>query len=88
MDPKAGVWLVAPSVRNASCSHPRFSANSLWTLVGPMEAIQAFLVLSLAVGIIGANLMVILVINNRRYSPYIHPQVRKTLRQYSLKFFT
>ncbi|XP_055705323.1 trace amine-associated receptor 1 [Phlebotomus papatasi] len=84
MDPKAGVWLVAPSVRNASCSHPRFSANSLWTLVGPMEAIQAFLVLSLAVGIIGANLMVILVINNRRYSPYIHPQPRYLLTSLAL----
>ncbi|GAB0100945.1 trace amine-associated receptor 1 [Sergentomyia squamirostris] len=84
MDPKAGVWLVAPSVRNASCSHPRYSASSLWTLVGPVEAIQSFLVFTLAVGIIGANLMVILVINNRRYSPYIHPQSRYLLTSLAL----
>ncbi|XP_059607792.1 trace amine-associated receptor 1 [Phlebotomus argentipes] len=84
MDPKAGVWLVAPSVRNASCSHPRYTAHSLWSLVGPVEALQALLVFSLAVGIIGANLMVILVINNRRYSSYIQPQPRYLLTSLAL----
>lgn len=75
MDSK-GVWLIAPSVRNSSCSHPRYATTgSLLLNIGIGEAIQAFLVLCLTLGIIGANLIVIFVINNRRYSAYIHPQV-------------
>ena len=74
MDPKAGTWLIAPSVRNSSCSHPRFT-GSLISHIGPGDIIQSFLVLSLTIGIIGANLLVIFVINSRRYAPYIHPQV-------------
>lgn len=74
MDPKAGSWLVAPNVRNASCSHPRYSGSLIY-YIGPLDAIQALLILMLTVGIIGANLLVIFVINHRRYSPYIQPQV-------------
>ena len=74
MDSKAGTWLVAPNVRNASCNHPRYSTSLIY-YVGPLDTIQALLILMLTVGIIGANLLVIFVINHRRYSPYIHPQV-------------
>lgn len=75
MDPK-GTWLVAPSVRNSSCSHPRLPSGPAFLLTtGIGEVIQALFVLCLSVGVIGANLIVILVINNRRYASYIHPQV-------------
>lgn len=79
MDPKGTLWLIAPSVRNSSCTHPRYAnTGSLLNNIGLGEAIQAILVLGLALGIIGANLILIFVINNRRYASYIHPQVRQT----------
>lgn len=74
MDLKSGSWLIAPSVRNSSCSHPRYT-HSLIYYIGPFDIIQALLILTLTIGIIGANLMVIIIINHRRYSPYIQPQV-------------
>lgn len=74
MDPKAGSWLIAPNLKNASCSHPRYIGSFLHN-IGPIETIQALIIFMLTVGIIGANLLVIFVINHRRYSPYIHPQV-------------
>lgn len=84
MDLKSGTWLIAPNIRNSSCTHPRYT-HSLIYYIGPFDAIQALLVLMLTVGIIGANLMVIFVINHRRYSPYIHPQVNET--KFSWTFF-
>lgn len=75
MDPK-GTWLIAPSVRNSSCSHPRYASGPSFLLgTGIGEVIQALFVLCLSVGVIVANLIVIFVINNRRYASYIHPQV-------------
>lgn len=74
MDSKAGTLLVPPNVKNVSCSHPRYTGSLIY-YIGPFDAIQALLILMLTVGIIGANLLVIFVINHRRYSPYIHPQV-------------
>lgn len=73
MDSKATL-LVPPNVKNVSCSHPRYTGSLIY-YIGPFDAIQALLILMLTVGIIGANLLVIFVINHRRYSPYIHPQV-------------
>lgn len=78
MDLKSGTWLIAPSVRNSSCSYPRHT-HSLIYYIGPFDIIRALLILSLTIGIIGANLMVIIIINHRRYSPYIHPQVMYTI---------
>lgn len=83
MDSKASVWLVAPSVKNLSCTHPRYTGQ-LISQIGFSETIEAFLVLSLTLGIIGANLMVIFVINSRRYSAYIHPQPRYLLTSLAL----
>lgn len=74
MDSKAGTLLVPPNVKNVSCSHPRYTGSLIY-YIGPFDALQALLILMLTVGIIGANLLVIFVINHRRYSPYIHPQV-------------
>lgn len=74
MDLKGGIWLVAPLVKNLSCSHPRYAGKFI-NHIGPGDTIQAFLVICLTIGVVGANLMVIFVINSRRYSSYIHPQV-------------
>lgn len=74
MDLKTGTYLIAPNLRNISCSHPRYT-QSLIYYVGPFDVLQALVILMLTIGIIGANLVLIAVINHRRYSPYIHPQV-------------
>lgn len=74
MDSKGGIWLVAPLVKNLSCSHPRYAGKFI-NHIGPGDTIQAFLVICLTIGVVGANLMVIFVINSRRYNSYIHPQV-------------
>lgn len=82
MDSKGGIWLVAPLVKNLSCSHPRYTGQFI-NHIGPGDTIQAFLVICLTIGVVGANLMVIFVINSRRYSSYIHPQVN----HFNLLFF-
>lgn len=74
MDSKSGT-LLAPTIRNASCSHPRYTQHTLIASIGPFDAVQALLILTLTLGIIGANLLVIFVINHRRYTPYIQQQV-------------
>ena len=75
MDFKTGQ--VAPSVKNASCSHPRYlvPGHSFIVYIGVGEVIEASIILILTLGVIGANILVIFVINSRRYSSYIHLQV-------------
>lgn len=75
MDLKSGTLLVPPAVKNSSCSHPRYTTHNFLHYVGIAETIEAVLILILTLGVIGANALVIFVINNRRYSPYIHQQV-------------
>lgn len=75
MDLKSGTLLVPPAVKNSSCSHPRYTSHNFLQHVGIAETIEAVLILILTLGVIGANALVIFVINNRRYSPYIHQQV-------------
>lgn len=75
MDLKAGGLLVPPTVKNSSCSHPRYTSHNFIAHIGIAETIEAVLILILTLGVIGANALVIFVINNRRYSPYIHQQV-------------
>lgn len=74
MDLKPGTYLIAPSIKNVSCTHARYT-QPLYYYIGPFDVIQALIILMLTIGIIGANLILIFVINHRRYSPYIHPQV-------------
>jgi hypothetical protein len=67
-------WLTPPPFHNSSCSHPRYLSGShvnitLWDMT------QALFILLLSAGILGANLLLVLVINSRRYSKYIHSQV-------------
>lgn len=76
MDLKPGTYLIAPNIKNVSCSHPRYTTHPLYTYIGPFDVIQAIIILMLTIGVIGANLILIFVINHRRYSPYIHPQVK------------
>ncbi|KAM0730520.1 Trace amine-associated receptor 8a [Formica fusca] len=70
--------LLAPSLSNSSCWRGGTS-EAAWTGPGPGELIRATLILLLSLGILCANLLVICVINNRRYSKYIHAQPRYLL---------
>ncbi|KAJ3664510.1 hypothetical protein Zmor_000070 [Zophobas morio] len=71
--------LVAPALQNISCTHPRYSQASFLSMLGPGDVLQAFIVLMLTVGVLAANVLLILVINSRRYSKYIHSQPRYLL---------
>ncbi|XP_017776625.1 PREDICTED: trace amine-associated receptor 5, partial [Nicrophorus vespilloides] len=71
--------LVAPALQNSSCSHPRYTGLSILAGLGPGEVIQALIVLLLTVGVLLANMLLIFVINSRRYSKYIHSQPRYLL---------
>lgn len=75
MDLKQGTYLTPPNIKNFSCTHSRY-VLPLYYYIGPFDVIQAILIFLLTIGIIGANLILIFVINHRRYSPYIHPQVK------------
>ena len=66
--------MFAPALSNSSCWQRDTPENS-WTGPGPGQLIRASLILVLSLGILGANLLVICVINSRRYSKYIHAQV-------------
>lgn len=79
MDLKSGVILIAPSIKNISCNqHIRYTYAS-YQHISTFDIIRATIVFLLTVGIIGANLVLIIVINHRRYSSYIHPQVIRLL---------
>ncbi|XP_069964018.1 alpha-2C adrenergic receptor [Bactrocera oleae] len=88
MDLKAGGLLVPPTVKNSSCSHPRYTSHNFIAHIGIAETIEAVLILILTLGVIGANALVIFVINNRRYSPYIHQQPRYLLTSLALNDLT
>ncbi|XP_053688407.1 5-hydroxytryptamine receptor 1D [Sabethes cyaneus] len=83
MDLKAGKNLVAPAINNISCSSNRFSGNFL-AQIGPLDVLQALFIVFLTFLVISANLMVIVVINSRRYAAYIHPQPRYLLTSLAL----
>ncbi|KAH8384772.1 hypothetical protein KR093_007881 [Drosophila rubida] len=88
MDLKTGSLLVAPAVKNSSCSHPRYSGHNFILHIGIAETIEAVLILVLTLGVIGANCLVIFVINNRRYAAYIHQQPRYLLTSLALNDLT
>ncbi|KAM8713240.1 hypothetical protein ACLKA7_013540 [Drosophila subpalustris] len=88
MDLKTGSLLVAPAVKNSSCSHPRYSGHNFILHIGIAETIEAVLILVLTLGVIGANCLVICVINNRRYAAYIHQQPRYLLTSLALNDLT
>ncbi|XP_050325869.1 uncharacterized protein LOC126756675 [Bactrocera neohumeralis] len=88
MDLKTGGLLVPPTVKNSSCSHPRYTSHNFIAHIGIAETIEAVLILILTLGVIGANALVIFVINNRRYSPYIHQQPRYLLTSLALNDLT
>lgn len=79
--------LVAPALHNSSCTHPRYSQLSFFAALSPGDVVQALIVLFLTIGVLGANMLLILVINSRRYSKYIHSQVRHLTTIYNLLFF-
>ncbi|XP_058117881.1 5-hydroxytryptamine receptor 1A [Anopheles coustani] len=83
MDLKAGKHLVAPAINNISCSNNRFAGN-FFSQIGPFDVIQALFIVLLTFLVISANLMVILVINSRRYALYIQPQPRYLLTSLAL----
>lgn len=72
-------WLTAPPLQNSSCNHPRYSNIRSMTHLTVSDVTQATLVFLLSAGILIANVMVIIVINSKRYSKYIHSQPRYLL---------
>lgn len=83
MDPKTHTKLIPEAVKNFSCSHPRYDGN-LVTNVGPREMIQASFIIFLTFLIITANLVVIIVINSRKYQSFLHPQPRYLITSLAL----
>ncbi|XP_017305267.1 neuropeptide FF receptor 2, partial [Diaphorina citri] len=77
MSHKTTTILIPPALSNSSCSHPRYATSGPPITWGSVT--EATFVLLLTVGICGANILVIIVINTRRYSKYIHSQPRYLL---------
>ena len=69
--------LLAPALSNSSCwrSLPGGAYEARWQTPGIGELLRATIILALSLGILGGNLLVICVINSRRYHKYIHAQV-------------
>ncbi|PSN42341.1 hypothetical protein C0J52_28489, partial [Blattella germanica] len=78
MDQKS-TWMTPPPLQNNSCSHPRYLSVNQLNNITLWSMTQALFILLLSAGILGANLLVIMVINSRRYSKYIHSQPRYLL---------
>ncbi|XP_031332828.1 trace amine-associated receptor 7d-like [Photinus pyralis] len=71
--------LVAPPLQNSSCSHSRYIHLSFLSELGPGDVLEALIVFMLTTGVLAANSILILVINSRRYSKYIHSQPKYLL---------
>lgn len=80
--------LLAPALSNSSCwrSLAGGGLEARWESPGVGEILRAALILTLSLGILGANLLVICVINSRRYHKYIHAQV-SLANQFFFSFF-
>lgn len=72
MDQKVTI-LTAPLLKNSSCENA--NSSLFLTNLGVLDVIQAFFIMTLTLAIVGANFVVIVVINCRRYASFIHPQV-------------
>ncbi|KAG8035048.1 hypothetical protein G9C98_001538 [Cotesia typhae] len=72
--------LLPPALNNSSC-WPTDAGHKYthWPTPGPGQLLRATLILFLSIGILVANLLVICVINSRRYSKYIHAQPKYLL---------
>ncbi|CAG5074397.1 Similar to Taar6: Trace amine-associated receptor 6 (Rattus norvegicus) [Cotesia congregata] len=72
--------LLPPALNNSSC-WPTDAGHKFthWPTPGPGQLLRATLILFLSIGILVANLLVICVINSRRYSKYIHAQPKYLL---------
>lgn len=72
MDHKITI-LIAPLLKNSSCDNA--NSSTFLANLGALDVLQAFFIMTLTLAIVGANLVVIIVINCRRYASFIHPQV-------------
>lgn len=75
--------LLAPALSNSSCwrSLAGGGYEARWENPGVGEILRAAVILTLSLGILGANLLVICVINSRRYQKHIHAQVSFLFRR-------
>ncbi|KAK3924417.1 Trace amine-associated receptor 1, partial [Frankliniella fusca] len=77
--------LVPPSLANSTCGAVRYSSSAAASAAAATAGVsfgdvaQATIILLLSLGVVGANLMLVVVINSRRYSKYIHEQPRYLL---------
>ncbi|KOB65672.1 Uncharacterized protein OBRU01_22401, partial [Operophtera brumata] len=71
-DSTKGALLVAPSLSNSSC----WLNGKGWptTFPAPADILKAFFILALSMSIVFGNLVLICVLNNRRYIKYIDNQ--------------
>ncbi|CRL05781.1 CLUMA_CG018809, isoform A [Clunio marinus] len=81
MDQKVTI-LVAPLLKNSSCENA--NSSTFLSNLGALDVIQAFFIMTLTLAIVGANLVVIIVINCRRYASFIHPQPRYLITSLAL----
>jgi hypothetical protein len=69
-------WLTAPPLYNSSCSHPRYLSVTHMNTVTLWDMMQGLFIFLLSAGILGANVLLVVVINSGKYCKYIHSQVR------------
>ncbi|KPJ06747.1 Beta-2 adrenergic receptor [Papilio machaon] len=81
-DSTKGALLVAPSLSNSSC----WLNGKAWpsALPAPADILKALFIFTLSMGIVFANLVLICVLNNRRYIKYIDNQPRYLLTSLAL----
>ncbi|GBP47811.1 hypothetical protein EVAR_79660_1 [Eumeta japonica] len=72
-DASKGAELVAPSLANSSC----WASGRGWpaTLPAAADVVKAFFIFTLSMAIVFGNLVLICVLNNKRYVKYIDNQV-------------
>lgn len=72
-DSTKGALLIAPHLSNSSC----WVNGKGWpnTFPAPGDIIKAFFIFALSMAIVFCNLVLICVLNNRRYVKYIDNQV-------------
>ncbi|CAG9787828.1 unnamed protein product [Diatraea saccharalis] len=81
-DSTKGALLVAPSLSNSSC----WINGKGWpsTFPAPSDILKAFFIFALSMAIVFGNLVLICVLNNRRYIKYIDNQPRYLLTSLAL----
>jgi hypothetical protein len=68
--------LTPPPFQNSSCSNSSYLSGSHVNTITLWDTVQALFIFLLSAGILGANVLLVVVVNSGRFSKYIHSQVR------------